>query len=78
MQTCSVFPAAINPEALGAPSSSALTFGEIKSQDFGTAEVFQRVSQRYDVHRASQTVVPGNTYAPALGSPEFSKYLMCF
>lgn len=39
VQTCLVLPVAINPEVLGDPSSSALTFREMKSQDLGT-EVF--------------------------------------
>jgi len=73
-----VLPAVINPEALGVPWSSALTFGEMKSQDLGMAEAFKRVPQKYDVHKASQTVVSGSSCTPALGSPGFSEYLMCF
>lgn len=78
MQTCSVLPAVINPEALGVPRRSALTFGEMKSEDLGTAEVFKSLSKKYDVHKVSQAMVSENTCTPTLGSPEFSKYLMWF
>ena len=39
VRTCSALPVVINPKILGDPRSSALTFGEMKSKDLGTAEV---------------------------------------